>query len=91
MKTLNVLIQNSKGRSLAALQISFAYGMDLLVDTIETLTLKGYEFDISTREALLEWLDYTISSLEDGDTQEDTHKLSIDEDTGRIITLSIAY
>ena len=89
MKTLNVLIQNGKGRNLADMQLSAAYGIDLLVDTIEGLTLKGYEFSIGIRAGLLEWLEDTIASLEDGDLRSDTHKIAIDEDTRRVITLAV--
>ena len=90
MKTLNILIQNSKGNTLAELNLSFTYGGYIITDIIESLTLKGYAFYPATRADLLEWVGRTITNLESGDVLVSTYKLKIDSgDARRVITMSI--
>ena len=67
MKTLNVMIQNSKGKTSAELQLSFLYGVDLISETIAGLTLAQGDFNNRDLNELSVWLGETIVKLEDGD------------------------
>ncbi len=75
MKTLNVLIQNSKGNTSAELQTVFIYGVDQLASIIEGLVLPQGTF---TERELLEfkrWLYDIIVKLEDGDLTDTTYTI----------------
>jgi len=83
MKRLNVLIQNGNNHTIAELQLSMIYGVELLSDTIEGLTLISGYFTGEERAGLIEWLTRTIKGLGDG-----TVGFSLYQVGGRSITLS---
>ena len=86
MKRLNVLIQNSINHTIAELQLSMTYDVDLLSDTIEGLILVSGYFTGEERAGLLEWLTRTIEGLADG-----TVGFSIYQVGGRSITLGVSH
>ncbi len=91
MKTLNVLIQNSKGRSLADMQLSLSYNKFNLIDVIEKLTLISGHFTGQQREDFLSWLVRIITDLENDNVIVSTYKIAIGGDTEKVVTLSIDY
>ncbi len=91
MKTLNVMIQNSKGRSLADMQLSLSYNKFNLIDVIEKLTLISGHFTGQQREDFLSWLVRIITDLENDNVIVSTYKIAIGGDTEKVVTLSIDY
>jgi hypothetical protein len=65
MKRLNVLIQNSKKNTSAELQVSFIYGVPVLVEIVESLTLPEGVFTSRDLVDLRSWLIDAIVKIED--------------------------
>jgi hypothetical protein len=90
MKTLNVSIQNGKGRNLADMQLSLNYNKFNLIGVIESLTLISGHFTGQQRKDFLKWLDRTITDLSNDLVLYSTYKITMD-DSLKVITLSIDY
>ncbi len=85
------MIQNSKGRSLADMQLSLSYNKFNLIDVIEKLTLISGHFTGQQREDFLSWLVRIITDLENDNVIVSTYKIAIGGDTEKVVTLSIDY
>ncbi len=85
------MIQNSKGRSLADMQLSLSYNKFNLIDVIEKLTLISGHFTGQQREDFLSWLVRIITDLENDNVIVSTYKIAIGGDTEKVVTLSVDY